>query len=94
MCKSFKATLTALHRKQGSALCNIIYAAPLYRRHRTCFDTLHIRSTFYFLDGAKIRSFLETTKHFLRKIHSYVNISAKILFISIFLRTFAAKYKQ
>lgn len=94
MCKSFKATLTALHRKQGGALCNIIYAAPLYRRHRTCFDTLHIRSTFYFLDGAKIRRFLETTKHFLRKIHFYVNISAKILLISIFLCTFAAKYKQ
>lgn len=94
MCKSFKATLTALHRKQGSALCNIIYAAPLYRRHRTCFDTLHIRSTFYFLDGAKILSFIETTKHFSRKIHFYVNISTKILFISIFLCTFAAKYKQ
>lgn len=94
MCKSFKATLTALHRKQGSALCNIIYAAPLYRRHRTCFDTLHIRSTFYFLDGAKIRSFIETTKHFSRKIHFYVNISTKILLISIFLCTFAAKYKQ
>lgn len=94
MCKSFKATLTALHRKQGSALCNIIYAAPLYRRHRTCLDTLHIRSTFYFLDGAKILSFIETTKHFLRKIHFYVNISAKILLISIFLCTFAAKYKQ
>ena len=72
MCKSFEATLTALHRKQGSALCNIIYAAPLYRRHRTCFDTLHIRSTFYFLDGAKIRSFIETTKLFQEKTYENV----------------------
>lgn len=88
MCKSFKATLTALHRKQGSALCNIIYAAPLYRRHRTCFDTLHIRSTFYFLDGAKIRSFIETTKLFLRKFHFMSNFSLKNLCKSIFYYTF------
>lgn len=72
MCKSFKATLTALHRKQGSALCNIVYAAPLYQRHLTRFDTLHINSTFYFLDGAKIRSFIETTKLFSRKTYKNV----------------------
>lgn len=91
MCKSFKATLTALHRKQGSALCNIVYAAPLYQRHLTRFDTLHINSTFYFLDGAKIRSFIETTKHFSRKIHFYMNISTKSLLILIFLCIFAAE---
>nr|DAE68667.1 MAG TPA: hypothetical protein [Bacteriophage sp.] len=34
------------------------------------------------------------TKLFSRKIHFYVNISAKNLLISIFLCTFAAKYKQ
>ena len=78
MCKSFKATLTALHRKQGSALCNIIYAAPLYRRHRICFDTLHIRSTFYFLDGAKIRSFIETTKLFNKKHTKTLFFNTKI----------------
>nr|DAG66491.1 MAG TPA: hypothetical protein [Caudoviricetes sp.] len=29
-----------------------------------CFDTIFISDMFYFLDGAKIRRFIETTKLF------------------------------
>lgn len=80
-----------LHRKQGSAHYNIAYATSLYQRHGMCFDTIFISDMFYFLDGAKIRRFLETAKLFLRKIHFYVNIFTKNLFISIYLCIFAAK---
>ena len=42
----------------------------MYQRHVTCFDTLcSTFPNFYFLDGAKIMSFIETTKLFLRKFH-------------------------
>ena len=57
-------TPTTLHRKQGSSHCNIEYATSLYQRHGMCFDTIFVSDMFYFLDGAKIRSFLETTKRF------------------------------
>lgn len=68
-----------------------LYAVSVSETHHVLrYSTLF--NPFYFLDGAKIQSFLETTKQFLRKIHFYVNISAKNLFISIFLCTFAAKY--
>lgn len=71
-----------------------LYATSVSETHHVLrYSMLHI-PFFYFLDGAKIRSFLETTKHFLRKIHFYVNISTKNLLISIFLCTFAAKYKR
>lgn len=46
----------------GEFVLPYIYMRPLYQRHITCFDTIHSISVFYFLDGAKIRSFLETTK--------------------------------
>ena len=82
-------TPTTLHRKQGSSHCNIEYATSLYQRHGMCFDTIFVSDMFYSLDGAKIRSFLETTKHFSRKFHFISNFSPKNLRKSIFCYTFA-----
>lgn len=66
------ATPATLHRKQGSAHCNIAYATSLYQRHDMCFDTIFVSDMFYFLDGAKIRSFIETTKLFQEKTNENV----------------------
>ena len=82
-------TPATLHRKQGSSHCNIEYAISLYQRHGMCFDTIFVSDMFYSLDGANIRSFIETTKLFLRKFHFISNFSPKNLHKSIFCYTFA-----
>nr|DAO96395.1 MAG TPA: hypothetical protein [Caudoviricetes sp.] len=46
---------------------------------------------FIFLDGAKIRRFIETTKHFLGKITFFCNFMPKNLRNTFFYRIFAAK---
>lgn len=49
-----------------------LYAVSVSETHHVLrYSMLHIRF-FYFLDGAKIRSFIETTKLFSRKTHKNV----------------------
>ena len=82
-------TPATLHRKQGSSYCLYLYAASVSETHHVLrYSTPYVRF-FIFLDGAKIRSFIETTKLFLRKFHFISNFSPKNLHKSIFCYTFA-----
>lgn len=66
-----------------------LYAASVSETpHVLRYYTLYFRF-FIFLDGAKIRSFIETTKHFPRKFHFISNFLPKNLCKSIFCYTFA-----
>ena len=54
-----------------------LYAASVSETHHVLrYSTPYVRF-FIFLDGAKIRSFIETTKLFLRKFHFMSNFSLK-----------------
>ena len=66
-----------------------LYAASVSETHHVLrYSTPYVRF-FIFLDGAKIRSFIETTKLFLRKFHFISNFLPKNLHKSIFCYTFA-----
>ena len=65
-----------------------VYAASVSETHHVLRYFLRSRH-FIFLDGAKIRSFIETTKLFLRKFHFMSNFPLKNLHKSIFCYTFA-----
>ena len=68
-----------------------LYAVSVSETQHVLRYFIHPLNTFYFLDGAKIRRFLETTKHFLRKITFLCNFMPKNLRNTFFYRIFAAK---
>ena len=66
-----------------------LYEVSVSETHHVLrYSTPYVRF-FIFLDGAKIRSFIETTKLFQRKFHFISNFSPKNLRKSIFCYTFA-----
>ena len=68
-----------------------LYAVSVSETHHVLRYSMLYIPFFIFLDGAKIRSFLETTKLFLRKITFFCNFMPKNLRNTFFYRIFAAK---